>query len=237
MIPSVVPIKTRYWRITSSELASLVNDAQRHLETYSNRTDSETSPSIETRITWLTRTRKLRDDSPSGTVDAVASTIDVPKEHMEAGVQLRGGRDREIRITVWRGGAEIRLSSTDQDWLRLVEPWAIQSIEKFTPRWAWIGSWKGSLAFVFTLLAVGYGTLFGVQALGAQPLTALLISGICQAIVLALYVTFSSRPRVIVGNLDASRLRAFATQTSLLLIGALLGVLLTRLFDVLFPLG
>lgn len=231
MMPSHVPIKATWWRITPSDLAGLAAEAERYLKSVSLNGDDGDQ---KVDVAWTVTAKDGRIDYPTGTADEVTAGLDVPRKHTEAVVQL-SCRGRSIKVFMWKHQAQILLRSTNQEWLQITEPWAREAIAKFTPRWAWLSTWKGTLAFIGLIALLGNGSLYGLQALGVGAPVPLLVSAILQVMVLAVFISVISRPRVIVSDSRESRLRAIGSQALLLVVGALLGVLGQELFDLLFP--
>lgn|GEM_PF-1308588 len=228
-MPSVVPFTANVWRITPTEFVGLISDAQRNLTSGAN-VDVDTPISVY----WVTKSKQGREDHPTVAVEDVVSTIEIPRTHAYVGLRLTLG-DRMIRITLVQRSVEIMLQSTDQDWLRLTEPWAREAIIRFVPKWAWLTTFRGWLAFTGLLFAANAVIYFGLIALGADWLPAVLTSAIGQVALLGAYIAFTGRSRVVLGERGPSRFRAVGIQGLLLVIGALLGVLGQRLFDTIFP--
>ncbi|MCK2031252.1 hypothetical protein [Microbacterium galbinum] len=229
MMPSVVPFQTNVWRITPAEFAGIISDAERHLTSGS---DSANPSAFSVR--WVAKTKQGREDHPEGTAEEVVSTIEIPRTHVHIGARLTLN-ERMIRVTLTQRTVEVMLQSTDQDWLRLTEPWARETVNRFRPGWAWLTQARGLVAFVIAAFIVNYGIYFGMNALISDTLPAVLASLISQAALLAVYISFIARARVILGERGPSRFRAFGVQALLLVIGAVLGVLGQRLFDSIFP--
>lgn len=202
--------------------------AEDSLRAAENRMEISFQPS------WYLVTKGDRVDTPSGSIEDVIPSIEVPGRYVYATAILRGGK-AEIDITLSSSGPSITLTGTDEAWLRHAERWAEEAIKKYRTHWWWLLTWRG---FIFTTLS-GVGAYFlllnTLPLVGAPRDVAALVGLAADWGVLLAIFTLTSRFRASIIEPETRQTKTILTQGGLLLAGAILGVIVSRITEILFP--
>jgi len=108
-------------------------------------------------------------------------------------------------------------------------------VVRFRPRWWWLLTWRGYAAAAFTG-AGAYLAVLNLLPLAGVPRDAASLVGLAVdwAIIIPA-LALNSRFRASIIEPGSRRSKAFFTQSGLLLAGAVLGVIATRIGEILFP--
>jgi hypothetical protein len=261
---SKIPLKTTSWRISPEEYLGLLHEADAQLSSvrdayrdgqlgsYRRGIESaqgsqsaveraqsyllaaEERVADEFRPRWFLVTKRERRDTPSGSIDEVVPTIEVPRRYNFASATLRGG-EHSIDVTLSSAGPSITLTGIDESWLRQAELWANASLRKYRSPWWWLHSVRG-IVFQVLLVAGVYFALDNLLPLiGVSDAAATLVALAAEwGVVVAIFVLVT-RFRAAITEPGSTRAKAFFTQAGLLLAGGVMGAIISRLGDTLFP--
>ena len=183
---------------------------------------------------WYFVTKGGRTDTPSGSIEEIVPSIELPGRYNYASAVLRGG-EAAIDITLSSAGPSITLTGSDEAWLRQTERWSNEALREHRPRWWWVHTVRGGI-FAVLLGYIAYLFLLNVLPLAGVPrdAAALLGLGADWAILLCIFIS-ATRFRASILEPGLPHAKAISIQAGLLLAGAILGVIVTRIADVLFP--
>lgn len=262
---SKIPYKTPAWRISPEDYLALLQDADEQLKLVRTAYLEEQLSSYTTRVErartdggvdlewaekslqdaasrvaerfeprWYLATKGDRRDTPSGSIAEIAPRLTLPERYTYASVILRGG-DHSIDVTLSRSGASITLSGEDQSWLTHSGRWATEVLKTHRPWWWWLVTVRGGLLSAL-VLGVTYIALSLLLPLTGIPADVAQLIALALEWILVLGVLITSfRFRAVLRMQGPRRAGAFLLQAALLVGGAVLGFLVSRLGDAIFP--
>lgn len=261
---SQIPLKTTSWRISPDEYLELLHEAETQLSSvrdahranelanYRRRVelaqgselaleraqrdlrDAEERVTDEFRPRWILVTKRHRLDTPSGSIDDVGPTIEVPRRYNLAKATLRGG-EHSIEVTLSPVGPAITLTGTNELWLQQTERWANETLRKHRTPWWWLFTAAGAVSVIGLVAGVFFALDNLLPLIGVPEGAATLVAIAAEWGILLVIFILMTRFRASITEPGSTRAKAFLVQGALLVAGGVMGAIISRLGDTLFP--
>lgn len=231
--------KARIARLSPDDLIRLVNDADRLVR--ATRPQPLETQARELRADWsspqphwyLSERHGNVQQSRNGSAEEIAPDISLPKRHRYVSVTTHAGGN-SIEFTISRGGARFDVGSTDSMWFLMAKAWADESLQRMTPRWAWLTSqWLYVvLLLIGGLTAVASSSLF---LAGSLPTPLAITGSVIGIVLMAAAGLTTSLPRSYIGPRRAPSGANYFRVASGYVIAGVIGWFIARIGDALWP--